>query len=378
MYHGVRRTLANIIERSGRGLLFIGLLILLLPAAASGGPVKYVIHVSVDGLRSDAITILGHTKAPNFYRLRAEGAFTDNARTDVHYLGTLPNHTSQLTGRGVRGPTGHNYGDNRFPPLLRTLHSNKGAYIASVFDVVHDHGLSTALYTGKEKFQIFRQSYNSVNGAPDRAGADNGRNKIDRYVYNEDTEQLVSSFIATMHTTPFNYTLLHLRDPDSAGHQDYWDVTPGSAYMKAVAKVDGLIGRLLDMVSNDPRLSGNTVIIVTADHGGTYGSNHTILDSRKNYTIPFYVWGRGVPAGADLYALNRQTRLDPGNRRPPYSEPVQPIREGDAANLALKLLGLKPIPGSTINFPQDLTVTREHSTNAFVWIILLTGLIILL
>ncbi|HHS83453.1 MAG TPA: hypothetical protein ENK38_00805, partial [Gammaproteobacteria bacterium] len=67
MYHGVRRTLANIIERSGRGLLFIGLLILLLPAAASGGPVKYVIHVSVDGLRSDAITILGHTKAPNFY-----------------------------------------------------------------------------------------------------------------------------------------------------------------------------------------------------------------------------------------------------------------------------------------------------------------------
>ncbi len=378
MHCGVKRFMVNAVNRGGRAFLVISMLTLLLPAAASGNQVKYVIHVSVDGLRSDAITILGHKQAPNFYRLRAEGAFTDNARTDVHYLGTLPNHASQLTGRGVKGPAGHNYGDNSSPPLQRTIHSNKGAYVASIFDVVHDHGLSTALYTGKEKFEIFRQSYNSINGAPDQKGADNGRNKIDHYVYIENTAKLVSNYIATMRSTPFNYSLLHLRDPDSAGHDNYWDITPGSHYMNAVAKIDEVLGKILDLVTNSPRLSGKTVIIVTTDHGGTYGSNHTILDSRKNYTIPFYVWGTGVPAGADLYTMNKQTRLDPGSARPPYTAPVQPIRAGDTANLALDLLGLEPIEGSTINFAQNLTVTLERSTGSFVWVVLLVGLILLL
>ncbi len=340
------------------------LFMLLFPAHIFGSQVEYVIHVSVDGLRSDAITILGHGGAPNFYRLRAEGAFTDNARTDAHFLGTLPNHVSQITGRGVAGKNGHNYGDNREPPAQRTLHSHKGSYLASIFDVVHDHGLSTALFTGKEKFRIFRQSYDASNGAPDRTGPDDGRNKIDRYVFIEDTGELLEEYLTAMRTAPFNYSLLHLRDPDSAGHRFYWDVTPGSAYMEAVAQVDRMLGKLLHLVTTNQHLAGRTVLIVTADHGGTYGSNHTIQDSRKNYTIPLYVWGAGVAANADLYALNRDSRSDPGSGRPSYSDPQQPIRGGDIANLALALLGLGPIPGSTINFAQDLMVNRKPAAAA--------------
>ena len=366
------------IHRLFAACLLLLVLLLLLPVAAWGRTTTYVVHVSVDGLRSDAVTILGHSNAPNFYRLRAEGAFTDNARTDVDYLGTLPNHITQLTGRGVGGSRGHNYKDNRFPPLLRTIHSNKGAYVASVFDVVHDHGLSTALFTSKEKFQILRQSYNSINGAMDQTGADNGRGKIDYYRYQEDTGKLIDDFIATMHIRRFNYSFIHLRDPDSAGHEEYWDVTPGSAYLKAVARVDRLLGKLLDFISRDRELAGKTVLIVTSDHGGTYGSNHTIVDGRKNYTIPFYVWGAGVPAGKDLYAMNRETRLDPGTGRPPYSAPIQPIREGDAANLVLSLLGLGPVPGSTINHAQDLRVTGEHSAISPVWLVLVLALVLLL
>lgn len=332
------------------------LLSAVMPAAFAAG-IDYVIHISVDGLRPDAITTLGAGNAPNFFRLRTEGAFTDNARTDAEFANTLPNHTSMLTGRGVNGASGHNYTSNGLPTPTTTLHSNKGSYVASVFDVAHDHGLSTGLYASKDKFVIYEQSYNGISGAVDITGADNGRDKIDSWVYNSNTAQLVTNYLIDMASAPHNYSLLHLRNPDSAGHASTWDLSPGSAYLNAVVAVDGLLGTVLGQVESDPQLVGKTAIILTADHGGRLGSHgHSPDDDPENYTIPFYVWGPGVGAGDDLYALNLFSRSNPGSDQPAYSASGQPIRNADSGNLALDLLGLGPIAGSTVNANQDLAV----------------------
>ncbi len=124
-----------------------------------------VIHVSIDGLRADHVT---PELMPNLTRLMAEGASTLNARTDPAYTQTLPNHHSQFTGRSVYGVAGHQVDFNN--DLNTTVHDEAGTYVASVFDVVHDHGGSTLLYAGKSKFDMIDRNWNDLNGAPDLVG----------------------------------------------------------------------------------------------------------------------------------------------------------------------------------------------------------------
>jgi hypothetical protein len=326
--------------------------------ATRGNNVRHVIHISVDGLRPDAITLLGASNLPNFYRMRSEGAFTDNARTDFDCTVTLPNHTSQLTSRPVLGEDGHGWTSNGDPPEDATLASNKSNYVAGVFDVAHDHGLRTGHYASKSKFILFDRSWNEVHGAPDTVPPDHGRDKIDVYVKESDTGLLVSALTAEMGRQPFAYVFLHLRDPDSVGHASGWDPTPGTPYSDSVKAMDRLLGNLFALVDSNDSLKGHTAMILTVDHGGT-GKGHGDATVVEHYTVPFYVWGPGVKPGADLYRLNASNRKNPGSARPAYAAAPPPIRNGDAANLALKLLGLPPIPGSTIGAEQDLRLSQR-------------------
>ena len=352
------------------GLVFkvVALPLFVFISQAIAQPVAHVIHISVDGLRPDAITALGPSNLPNFYRLRTQGAFTDNARSDYDYTVTLPNHITQLTGRGVVGATGHNWTDNSDPGEGETLASNKGSYIAGAFDVVHDHGLSTGEYASKSKFSLFATSWNAVNGALDIIGPDNGRNKIDVYVSDSNTANLVSTLIDDQSSEPMNYSFLHLTNPDTVGHAYGWDITIGSRYCDTIKTMDDRLGELFDLIDTDSRFSDCTAIVLTADHGGK-NTDHSNATLREDYTVPFYVWGPGVMAGTDLYALNPTNRLNPGTNRPSYSVSVQPIRNGEAANVSLKLLGLGPVPGSTIGTNQDLALAIPPPANFHVFFI---------
>jgi hypothetical protein len=326
---------------------------------------QYVIEISVDGGGSSYIqTLIDQGKLPNFKRFQTQGSWTNNARNDYDITVTLPNHVSMVTGRGIYGITGdgHMWTSNTDPSSVPTAHTysiqnNKGSYVYSVFDVSHDNGLRTALYATKTKFSLFDHSYNNGNGAPDITGPDNGPNKIDSYGYNAISAVITNDFVAAMRTDPFNYVLVHFTDGDSAGHAYGWSST---AYNNALIAIDGYLGLIFDLVTSTPALQGKTEIILTADHGGK-GTDHSVNTEPLNYTVPFYVWGPDAQAGSDLYAINQSTRFDPGTTRPPYTVLVQPIRNGELANLALSILGLSAVPGSTINESQDLAITSASA-----------------
>ena len=329
-----------------------------------------MIFISVDGLNagmlSDLIAndLVGNYA--NFQRFVDEGATTFDAHNDYDDTTTLPNHTSMLTGRPVLQPAGqantvhHGYTDDGEPDPSWTLHNHGNpnlSYVASLFDVAHDNGLTTGLYASKTRFSVYEQSYDALNGAPDGTGPDDGTAKIDNYV-NKVTGtpgsavDMQADFIADLSTSPPDLSFVHYTDPETVGHASGWG---SAAWDVAVHGIDVYLGQIFSVVESEPGLNGSTAIILTSDHGGS-GTGHFDPDDPEHYQVPFFVWGPGVDAGADLYALNPTSRTDPGGTRPDYDASAQPIRNGDGTNLALDLLGLAPVAGSTINASQDLMV----------------------
>jgi hypothetical protein len=328
----------------------VGLLPSVVPttAAAAVPRVDHVVLISVDGLNPEAIRRLGRAGTPTFHRLMDRGASTLNARTVYESTQTLPNHTSMVTGRPVTATGGHRVTFNE--DNGSTVHARAGSYVAGIFDVVHDNGGRTALYSGKDKLDFLDRSWNATNGAVDRTGVNNGRDKID--VYRRSTSAvLTDALIASLRSAPPDLAMIHYRGPDGVGHaQGYMS----EAYLDEVSNTDRMIGRVLDAIAGSPSLAASTAVVVTSDHGGL-GTSHANAAAAVNYTIPFFVWGPGVATGADLYALNPD-RTAPGTSRPTYSAAPQPIRNAEAGNLVAELLGLGAVPGSRINSAQTLDV----------------------
>lgn len=295
---------------------------------------RRVLVVTVDGLRSSVLRELGPEELPVLTRLREEGASTLEARTVVEQTETLPNHTSMLTGRRIdAGLGGHGVTWNTDEPGT-TVQEAAGEPVGSLFSRVHAAGGGTALFTGKSKFSLFQRSW------PEG---------LDRYTLREDGARLVALARRDLRREARTVTFLHLAAPDVAGHAHGWG---SQEYADAVRAVDGWLGEVLDTVASRPVLREHLTLVLTADHGGS-GLGHADPTRPEDYRIPFLAWGDGVAADTDLYVLNEDYR-DPGERRPGYAAQRQPVRNADVANLALDLLGLGPIPGSTVGTAQEL------------------------
>ena len=321
------------------------------------GWMSHVVHISGDGLGAKYLaSALAANPAsfPSFVKLLTEGAGTLNARCDYDAGYTVPNHLSMITGRPVLRPAGqpvtvpHGFTDD-WSDATSNIHTSGNTnvpYKASVFDVAHDHGLRTGFFASKSTLQICAVSYNSTNGGPDLIPPDNGRDKIDYVAYpGWYSSNVVDAFLPSLtNGAPFDYAFLHLEDMDSTGHGSGWG---SPEWMVALQGLDTQLGRILSAIETnaDPAVALSTAVIVTADHGGV-GNSHN-ASQEYSYTIPLLVWGPSFAPGTDLYTLFAN-RADPGTNRLDYNAIWQPLRNGDSGNLALALLGLPSIPGSTI------------------------------
>ncbi|WP_028659702.1 endonuclease/exonuclease/phosphatase family protein [Nocardioides insulae] len=321
-------------------------------ASTPSTAIRRVVVVDVQGLPSRSFS---PRRTPNLSALRRQGASTLNARTTVERTSALPNATSVLTGRRVRARAqGHGIDRDRDPGT--TVHRRAGRYVSSVFDLVHNLGWGTSLFSGDPRARLYTRSWGRQYGGRDPYGRDNGRGKFTNAKVTDNDARAFRAARSNLISKGRALTVLQLGSPARVGAQRGYR---SRAYVRALKQTDRRIGGIVRTVRSRPKLSRSTLLVVVGDSGGV-GRGNQRPGLRGNYTVPMVVWGAGVPRGADLYALNPGYR-NPGRARPTYRSPRQPIRVGVVANLVTDVLGMPSIPGSRFNARQDFRVFSATS-----------------
>ena len=150
--------------------------------------------------------------------------------------------------------------------------------VETVFDLAHAHGLKTAMVISKPKLGFLTKSESPRHVKVIRAQAPS-----------------VASWAAWLLASKRPHLLfVHFADPDWEGHRHGWMTPP---YFDALSRVDLGVGILLKALEQSELLS-ETVLILTADHGG-HGKTHR-TEVIEDMTIPWIAFGTGVREGYEI------------------------------------------------------------------------------
>ena len=219
---------------------------------------RRVLILSIDGLRPDAISL---APMPILTALMYSGAYSLSART-IYPSSTLPSHTSMLSGLC---PKKHGVNWNDYIP------ENGYAQVTDIFDIAHAAGLQTVMYVGKEKLRQITEPSST---------------DIFEYINDRDlviTEKLIENFPAD-----FDLMFIHFPTADAMGHVYGW---LSGEQLSVLYRADQAFGMLFAELERRG-LREETLIIITADHGGhstTHGSSMP-----EDMTIPWIALGAGV------------------------------------------------------------------------------------
>jgi predicted AlkP superfamily pyrophosphatase or phosphodiesterase len=221
-------------------------------------PARRAVIVSIDGLRPDAIAL---APMPNLLTLMQSSAFSLGAQT-VFPSVTLVSHTSMLTGLC---PSKHGVDWNDYLPELGYAEGT------DLFDLAHAAGLRTYMYVGKEKLRQITEP-----------------SSLDNFVFVNDRDTVLMERLLAEFPQDFSVLFIHLALTDGMGHAYGW---LSAEQLSVIRRADEALGLLFGEL--DARnLRGETLIIITADHGGhdtTHGSSLP-----EDMTIPWIATGAGI------------------------------------------------------------------------------------
>jgi predicted AlkP superfamily pyrophosphatase or phosphodiesterase len=189
------------------------------------------------------------------------GAFSLSAQT-VFPSVTLVAHSSMLSGLC---PSKHGVDWNDYLPQLGYAQGT------DLFDLAHAAGLRTYMYVGKEKLRQITEP-----------------TSLDNFVFVNDRDTVLMERLLTEFPQDFGILFIHFAITDGMGHVYGW---LSEEQLSVLRRADEALGLLLAEL--DARnLRGETLIIITSDHGGhstTHGSSMP-----EDMTIPWIAAGAGI------------------------------------------------------------------------------------
>ncbi len=225
---------------------------------------RRVLIISSDGLRPDAIDM---TETPNLDRLIATGSYTPTCQAQFPCV-TLPNHASMTTGLSIphHGVTANIKIEGRIEKT-------------TIFDVAAKAGIGVGFFHNKDKLgYLCTQDQATV------------------WSFSPDVDLLAETVVAAIEAEDMPLMFVHFGEPDGMGHREGWLSEP---YLGQVTRVDRAIGWILDALDKKGVLD-QTVVIVTADHGGHEKTHFLPLPFDQN--IPWIASGPGIVEGHRIEA----------------------------------------------------------------------------
>ena len=261
-----------------RRLCIAAAVLLTAPAAPAHAQADFAIRhrvmlVSLDGLRPDAIDA---ADAAFLRQQISRGAYTAFCRNEFPPA-TLPNHTTMLTGL----------------PILTHgifLNAELPGHVANptLLDMATGVQRRTGFFASKVKFNFLCR--------PEAATV---------RVIEPDIDKLTDQIVAFLEGPPPDFMFIHYNQPDGAGHAEGW---MSESYLAEVRHVDALLRRVCDTMARRG-LDRETVVIVTADHGGEGKSHALNTDLERN--VPLLIFGPDVAAGHVLRGPNSLLQIAP-------------------------------------------------------------------
>jgi arylsulfatase A-like enzyme/Flp pilus assembly protein TadD len=262
--------------------------------------------VTLDTLRADHVGAYGGDVAtPHLDRLAREGALAE--QVCAHVPLTRPSHVSLMSGRL---PTETGVRDNVSPaaipdlPLLAEVLRDAGfataAFVSSVV-VSAASGLDRGFGVYSDDFETSADDPSFLNTAQKRGDA---------------TLAEALTWIESQRDGSRLFLWLHLFDPHDPYEppEPYASRYPGRPYAGEVAWTDELVGRLDAALHRPPGgieggdlqtgLAGDTLLVVTSDHGEGLGEHdeplHGFFVYESTLRVPLIVRGPGVVPGTRL------------------------------------------------------------------------------
>lgn len=229
---------------------------------------KHVVWIGSDGFGSHYIN---WDELPNLKKMKENGAWTVRMRSVLPSSSAI-NWETQIAGAPSEMHGYRTWGSKE--PDLPPIYLNDKGRFPCIFGVLKDEldAKSTVVYSWDGIGYLYEKS----------APVADQFVKTDEEVFNVAVEQLA--------TKP-DFAFIYFSEPDIVGHGIGWG-TP--EYQTMLTKIDDYVGKLLAKI-DELGMADDTVVIFTADHGGTgKGHGEGIMEHME---VPFMLYGKNVKTG---------------------------------------------------------------------------------